>query len=95
MTREVYVLSSDSGLIGIPKKIMLSPTGVTQDSTGTGEKERPGFEVDYFLNGAIGIGDYVKLESKIATGFFRVHSIDMRGDNIEGDWMCTAQIIEA
>jgi hypothetical protein len=95
MTREVFVLSPDSGLIHIPKKIMLSPEGVTQDSPGSGDAERPGYEVEYFLNGAIGIGEYVRLESKVATGYFRVHSIEMSGDNIEGDWLCRARLMEA
>ena len=94
MTREVYVLSADSGLIGIPKKIMVSSEGMTLDASGNGAEERPCYEVEYLLNGAIGIGDFVRLESKIVEGYFRVHSIEMNGDNIEGDWMCYAKLIE-
>ncbi|MDR1687267.1 MAG: hypothetical protein LBS21_01485 [Clostridiales bacterium] len=95
MTREAYVISPETGLIGIPKKIMISSEGVTMDTVGNGDKERPGYEVEYFLNGAIGIGDYIRLESKIASGYFRIHSLVMDGDNIEGDWLCTAKLIEA
>ena len=86
MTREVYVLSPDSGLIGIPKKISFS-----QDSKG--DKPQSGLEVEYLMNGAIGIGDYIRLESKAAKGYFRVRSVEMEGDNLEGNWMCTARLI--
>ena len=95
MTREAFVLSPNSGLLQVPKKIMLSPDGNTLDSEGAGAEERSGYEVEYFLNGTIGIGDYVRLESEIATGYFRVHSVSLVGDNHEGDWMCRARLIEA
>ena len=95
MSREVFVLSPDSGLIGVPKKVMISPGGVTIDSTGKGAKDLPGYEVEYFLNGVIGIGDYIRLESKAATGYYFLHSVEMIGDNYEGDWLCRARILEA
>jgi len=88
MTREVFVLSPDSGLLGVPKKI-----NIGKDADG--DEDQPGWEVVYFLNGAIGIGDYVRLESKAVQGCFRVRSIEMAGDNLEGDWTCTAKLIEA
>ena len=94
MTQEAFVLSPDSGLLHIPKKIMLSPDGTTLDAEGAGAEERPGYEVEYLLNGAIGIGDYVRLESMVATGYFRVHSVELMGDNHEGDWMCWARLME-
>ena len=50
--------------------------------------------VKLFLNGAIHIDDYVKVESKAVTGYFRVYSLDIQGDNISGDWMCTARLLE-
>jgi hypothetical protein len=87
MSREVFVLSPDSGLIGIPRKL-------TEGAENDTDKIKPGWEVVYFLNGAIGVGDYVKIESKTVTGYFRVHSIDHDGDNLEGDWLSTAQVYE-
>ena len=94
MARNAYVLSADSGLIGIPKKVMISSDGFTTDVEGGGDEVRPGYEVEYFLNGAIGISDFVRLESKVATGYFRVYTIEMKGDNIDGDWTATARLIE-
>jgi len=88
MTREVFLLSPDTGLLGIPKKI-------TFGESGAGTEEQTGWEIEYLLNGAIGIGDYVRVESKAVMGYFRVRSIEMTGDNIEGDWICTAKILEA
>ena len=46
------------------------------------------------MNGAINIDDYVKLESKTVTGFFRVKTLEITGDNITGDWLCKAQLLE-
>ena len=88
MTREVYVLSPDTGLLHIPKKITFGKS----DGNDEGES---GWEVMYFLNGAIGIGDYIRLESKLVKGYFRIRTLAMDGDNLEGDWICTARLIEA
>ena len=46
------------------------------------------------MNAAINIDDYVKLESKMVTGFFRVYSLEIEGDNVEGSWACTARLLE-
>jgi len=88
MTRQVYLLNPDSGLIGIPKKIAFG-----KDAEADGDQS--GYEVEYFLNGAIGIGDYVRLESIVAEGYFRLRNLTLAGDNLEGDWKCTAKIIQA
>lgn len=60
------------------------------------EKEKPyiGYEVKYFLNGAIGVNDYIRLESDKVRGYFRVYKLTIDGDNLEGDWICTAQLLE-
>jgi hypothetical protein len=87
MSREVFVISPDSGLIGVPKKL-------TEGAENDSDKPKNGWEVTYFLNGAIGVGDYVKLESAAVTGFFRVHTVEHDGDNLEGDWLSTAHIYE-
>lgn len=82
-----YLLDSSSGLIGRPKRITIS--------TGMDSKEaQTGWEVQYFLNGAIGVNDIVKLQSEDASGFFLVHKITIDGDNMEGDWLCTAQLLQ-
>jgi hypothetical protein len=82
-----YLLSSDTGLVDIPKRITI---GSDSDSNGS----QTGWEVQYFLNGAIGVNDAVELRSKTINGYFRVYKVTMDGDNLEGDWMCTAQLLE-
>lgn len=87
MSKEVFVLSPETGLLGIPARI-------TEATSQTGNKSDIGWEVKYFLNGAINIDDYVKLESKEVTGFFRVSKLSIEGDNLAGDWVCTARLME-
>ncbi len=87
MNREVYVLSSDSGLIGIPERVVIAQ----DEATG---QNKLGWDVEYFLNGAINIDDYVKLETETVVGYFRVYSLDIQGDNVSGDWLCKARLLE-
>lgn len=82
-----YVLSSDTGLISIPKRITISSSPDNQESL-------TGWEVEYLLNGAIGVNDAVLIRSSTANGYYRVHKVTFDGDNIEGDWICTAQLLE-
>lgn len=87
MSREVFVLSKESGLLGIPAR-------VTEAATQTSAKAEIGWDVEYFLNGAINVDDYVKLESTVVSGYFRVYSVEITGDNIVGDWICKARLKE-
>ncbi len=79
-----YYLSSGTGLLGIPKRVTI----------GSGKEAKSGWEVDYLLNGAIGINDVVCLNSRITDGYFLVQQVVMDGDNLEGDWICTAQLLK-
>ena len=88
MDRDVYLLSPDSGLIGVPKKILIA-------SEGYGLDEQAGVEVRYLMNGAIAVSDYVRVESRDIQGFYVVKWLELSGDNIRGDWICTAKLIEA
>ncbi len=87
MSKQVYLLNADSGLIGYPERVVI------EDSESSGKKQY-GWDVSYFLNGAIQIDDFVKLESKEVTGYFRVYSISIDGDNVTGDWMCKTRLLE-
>lgn len=87
MSQKVYVLSADTGLIGIPKRIQIS----SDDGTSAAQH---GWDVEYLMNAAINIDDYVKLESKAVSGFFRVYSLEIEGDNVSGVWQCTARLLE-
>ena len=82
-----YLLSSETGLISIPKRITIG-------SNSKNEESQTGWEVEYFLNGAIGVNDIVQLKSSTANGYYRVYKVTLDGDNLEGDWVCTAQLLE-
>lgn len=86
MSREVYELSPETGLIGTPSRVQISDTADSYEY---------GWEVEFLMNAAITIDDYVYLNSKAARGYFRVYSISIEGDNIEGSWTCTARLLEA
>lgn len=86
MNREVYELSSETGMIGYPKKITTS--GESEE-----DKDVTGYEVQYFLNADTKIGDYVYLNAKGVKGYFRVQSLKIDGDSLAGDWVCTATLM--
>ena len=50
--------------------------------------------MEYFLNGAIGVNDVIQLQSSTANGYYRVYKVTVDGDNLQGDWICTAQLLE-
>ena len=92
ITTRAYLLSPDTGLLEVPKRITISSES---DDSGNGKSNsQVGYEVKYFLNGAIGVNDYIRLESDKVRGYFRVYKLTIDGDNLEGDWICTAQLLE-
>lgn len=86
ISTKAYLISEDTGLINVPQKISFAA------SDGS---ELHGWEITYLMNGAIGINDCVAVESDTLSGVFRVMKILFSGDNLSGDWICTAQIVEA
>lgn len=102
ITAQAYVISYDTGLISVPKKITITESSLSSgggakvsslipDGSGNGTQ---GYEVEYLINGAIGINDLVQVESKELNGIFRVKKQSFSGDNYSGDWICKAQIVE-
>ena len=82
-----YEISADTGLVDVPKRITIS-------SSTSSTETLSGYEITFLLNGAIGVNDIVVLESKNASGYFRVYKMTIDGDNMSGDWICTAQILQ-
>lgn len=91
-----HLISPQTGLIGSPKKLTQSEknSGNAEENSSK-NKAQAGWEIRYFLNAAIGVNDLVQLKSKAVNGIFRVESVKLEGDNMAGDWLCTAQIVEA
>lgn len=91
-----HLISSQTGLIGSPKKLTQSEknSGSAEENSSK-NKAQAGWEIRYFLNAAIGVNDLVQLQSKAASGIFRVKSVKLQGDNMAGDWVCIAKVVEA
>ena len=87
MSKEVYLVSPDTGLLGIPSRVVITQDEATGSNT-------LGWDVEYLLNGAINIDDFVRVESDTVKGYFRVYSLDIEGDNVSGDWKCKARLLE-
>jgi len=85
MSREVYELSAETGLLGLPERVQIS-----NEDKGYSY----GWDVEYLMNAAIGLDDYVYLNSKMVKEYFRVYSVRIEGDNMEGSWSCTARLLE-
>lgn len=94
VSNTVQVLSEDTGLIGVPRKIYNSAVASGEDTGSSLQSSLFGYEVDYYMNGNINVNDLVKLESRVVTGVFRVYKLQISGDNLSGDWHCTAQLVE-
>lgn len=86
LTKEVFVLSTDTGMVGSPKRF-------TSTAADDSKDDDSGWEVDYLMNVAINVDDYVYLDSKKATGYFRVYSLKISGDSHGSDWICTAKLV--
>lgn len=71
-----------------------SNSNSSSSSSSTTKKGIPGYELNYFLNPAIGVNDLVSVSSKEISGYYRVKKLTIDGDNYEGDWKCTAQVVE-
>ena len=87
MQLQGYEISAETGMIGLPERVVITDDENLEENTVA-------WDVSYFLNGAINVNDYVKLVSKKITGYFYVYSLQMTGDNVTGDWLCTARLIE-
>ena len=76
---EVFVLSPNTGLIGIPK----NRVGKTE-----GEK---GIEFECLMNGKLKPGRKVQIESSFFQGRYRIEKIVYQGDNYGQDFTCKCE----
>lgn len=89
----VHLLNKETGLINIPKRVYSSSVSSTDYDTVSDTLY--GYEVEYLMDGSIGVGDKVQIESEIVKGVFMVTTLTIEGDNVEGNWQCTAEVTEA
>lgn len=95
ISQKAFEISVETGLIGIPKRLTQGEknTGNAPDNSPK-DKAQLGWEITYLLNAGIGVNDLIQLKSKKANGIFRVSSVKMEGDNLSGDWLSTAKVLE-
>lgn len=96
ITTKAFLLTADTGLIETPKRIVLNAKGqVVSDAKKKKEAgNTKGYEITYLMNGAIGINDLVYVRTRKIDGTYRVKNVQIDGDNFDGDWVCTAQVVE-
>lgn len=96
ISQRCFELNAGSGLLGIPKKVNSSATASDQESATVTDSAtaQTGYEITYLMNVAIGVNSYVHITSRTMTGYFRVQKVAISGDNVEGDWQCTATVVE-
>lgn len=82
-----FTISPETGLIGNPEKVMLTKEVTPSENV-------IGWDVKFLLNGAVEVGELVNLRSKWADGVYYVKSLSHSGDNMSGDWMSSARLIE-
>lgn len=87
ITSRAFLISAETGLIGIPKRITLAAENADGSAC-------IGWEAESLMNCAISVNDFVRLESAVVSGDFRVYRMSIDGDNLEGDWMCIFQLME-
>ena len=86
MNREVYEISAETGLIGSPERVQISGKS---DNDG-----QYGWDIEYLMNAAIDVDDYIYLNSANVKGYFRVYSVTIEGDNLGDSWSCVARLLE-
>lgn len=96
MQNVVYAaaLTPLTGLIGMPERIYESSVTYDENVATDVAYTIMGYRVQFFMNGALQINDPVYLESREASGAFEIFKMTISGDNLGGDWTCTADLRE-
>ncbi len=92
--KAAYALTPLTGLIGMPQRLYESSVTQNDNITDAPLYTIYGYRVEFFMNGAIQINDAVYLESREVSGLFTVYKMTITGDNLGGDWICTAELKE-
>lgn len=98
------VFSPSSGLIGSPARVVKSKPSEDRETNEQKrrrqeQKEKPekraGWEITTLLTPSVNPGDSVKVESRMASGWFRVEKVTHAGDSYGGgDWNSKFELIE-
>ena len=80
-----FLLSPKTGLVDVPKKLTKGEKNSGNAAANSEEnKTQIGWEITYLMNAAIGVNDYIKLESKKGfRGFPREQNLKSKGTTSE------------
>ncbi len=87
-------MSNATGLIGIPEREYKSESTSAENNQNTHAHEVYGYKIRYLMDGVLNVGDRIHLKTDYLEGYFHIYQISVSGDNLSGDWSCTAHIME-
>lgn len=102
-TNRGLVFSPQSGLIGVPERIVQAEYKSNKSNPKKKQKEKAkkeeprkkaGWRINTLLVPSVNPADFVKVESKWITGWFRVEKVSHRGDYNGTNWGSTMELIE-
>ena len=102
-TNRGLVFSPQSGLVGVPERIVQAEyksnkSNPKKKQKEKAKKEKPrkkaGWKINTLLVPSVNPADMVKVESKWITGWFRVEKVSHRGDYNGTNWGSAMELIE-
>lgn len=94
MTTYSTEMSNATGLIGMPEREYKSESTSAENNQNTHAHEIYGYKIKYLMDGVLGLGDRIHLKTDYIEGYFHIYKISVSGDNLSGDWQCSAHIME-
>lgn len=97
------VFAADSGLIGSPERVTEANPKPDKEPAKRKRKRKEGKELPQRKSGwkiktllapTLTPGDLVKVDSKIVSGWFKVESVQHKGDTHSGDWTSEIKLID-
>lgn len=102
-TNRGLVFSPQSGLVGVPERIVQAEYKSNKSNPKKAQKEKAkkndprkkaGWKINTLLVPSVNPADMVKVESKWITGWFRVEKVSHRGDYNGTNWGSAMELIE-
>jgi len=102
-TNRGLVFSPQSGLVGVPERIVQAEYKSNKSNPKKKAKEKAkkkeprkkaGWKINTLLSPSVNPADLVKVESKFVTGWFRVEKVQHRGDYNGTNWGSSMELIE-
>lgn len=102
-TNRGLVFSPQSGLIGVPERIIQAEYKSNKSTPKKTQKrkakkvkprKKAGWKINTLLVPSVNPGDMVKVESKFITGWFRVEKVSHRGEYNGTNWGSAMELIE-